>query len=133
MGSSPHEVTTITMCDALWRASYEYFTTSFSDKSGTLDKARFEPAKFCSTHKSPNYYTPPLLSLRPITIFPLKFHRQTLETNPANHWQPISNPPSPSHPYRIAVLLYYAVWWVIFVGCYFIYFLSFECNELDIK
>ena len=40
--------------------------------------------------------TPPLL---PIIISP--YHRQTLETNPANHWQPIPNPPpSPSHPYR---------------------------------
>jgi hypothetical protein len=29
MGSSPHEITTITMCDALWRASCEYFTTAF--------------------------------------------------------------------------------------------------------
>ena len=45
--------------------------------------------------------TPPLLSLLPIIIPP--FHRQTLETSPANHWQPIPNLPSPSPPYCIYV------------------------------
>ena len=29
------------------------------------------------------------------------FHRQTLETNPANHWKPIPKLPSPSHPYHV--------------------------------
>ena len=40
-------------------------------------------------------YAPPLLLLLPIIISPSSY-RQTLETNPANHWQPISKSPSPS-------------------------------------
>ena len=48
-------------------------------------EARFEPTTFCSTHKSPNHYTTAVVAAAN-HYFPRAFHRQTLETNPANHW-----------------------------------------------
>ena len=69
-------------------------------KKKTKYKARFEPATFCSTHKSPNHYTTAVAAAA--NHYSPPYHRQILETNPANHWQPIPNP-LPS-PYRLTLL-----------------------------
>ena len=71
-------------------------------KKKSKHKAKFEPATFCSTHKSPNHYIHHCCCCCCQSLFP-PYHRQTLETNPANHWQPIPNPPAP--PIHIAYRL----------------------------
>ena len=62
-------------------------------------KVRLEPATFCSTctqEPQPLHHRCCCCYCCCQSLFS-PFHRQILETNSANHWQPIS----PSHPYRV--------------------------------
>ena len=68
-------------------------------------KARFEPATFCSTRKTPNHYTAVVVTAAN-HYPPPPFHRQILETNPANHWQPIPKPQPLPSILHIRILVY---------------------------
>ena len=97
---SPSYLYRILLCTEILRELRKFSTSEEKNQSIKRDLNPLHSVRHTRTPTT----TPLLLSLQ-LSVIISPFHRQTLQSNPANHWQPIPKPPSPplpspSYPYR---------------------------------